>query len=445
VPDAPETKFARVGDDRIAYQVFGDGPVDLMYCGGSSEPIDWRWEYPPCARFLERLASFSRMIAFDRRGTGASDAAPVEGAASWEIWAEDARAVLDAVGSRRAVIWGAADGGPTAMLFAATQPQRTQALVLFNTTARFIKDHDYPWGMSESDIDTAVKVLEEVWGTDAMAGFANTGAGEDAQFRRWYAKSQRATFSPRDAATYFRWVQYTDVRPALSSIRAPTLVLHRKDATYITVDQGRYLAEQIIGARFVALDGAHMTWYLEPYDDLVAHVEDFLRRFAMSPESDRALAAVLFTDIVNSTSHAAAMGDTRWRNLLDSHDIVARTLIDQHRGHLVKLTGDGVLARFDGPGRAIRCAFALRDALQPLGIDIRAGLHTGEVELRGDDIGGIAVHIAQRVNAAADPGEVLVSETVPRLVTGSGIEFVDRGEHELKGVPGQWRLFSVAG
>jgi class 3 adenylate cyclase len=212
----------------------------------------------------------------------------------------------------------------------------------------------------------------------------------------------------------------------------------------MTVDQGRYLADHIGGARFVPLDGAHMTYYLEPNDDLVEHIEDFLRRFAIGPESDRALAAVLFTDIVNSTGQAASIGDSRWRNLLDSHDVVARTLVDQYRGHLVKLTGDGVLARFDGPGRAIRCAFALRDALQPLGIAIRAGLHTGEIELRGDDIGGIAVHIAQRVNAAAEPGEVLVSETVPRLVTGSGIEFDDRGEHELKGVPGEWRLFSVA-
>jgi class 3 adenylate cyclase/pimeloyl-ACP methyl ester carboxylesterase len=444
VPD-PETRFAKVGDDRVAYQLSGEGPVDLLYCGGVAEPIDWRWEYPPSARFLERVGSFSRLIAFDRRGTGASDAAPVQGTASWEIWAEDARAVLDAVGSRRAVIWSTADGGPTAMLFAATQPHRTHALVLFNASARVVKDSDYPWGLSESDLDKVVTLMGEVWGTEAMAAFANPGAEDDAKFRHWYARAQRATFSPREAATYFRWAQYTDVRSALSSIRVPTLVLHRKNAAYMTVDQGRYLAEHISGARFVALDGANMAHYIEPYDDLVEHLEDFLKRFAVTPESDRALAAVLFTDIVNSTSQAAAMGDTRWRNLLDSHDVVTRTLIEQYRGHLVKLTGDGVLARFDGPGRAIRCAFAVRDALQPLGIDIRAGLHTGEIELRGADIGGIAVHIAQRVNAAAEPGEVLVSETVPRLVTGSGIEFSDRGEYDLKGVPGQWRLYSVVG
>ena len=259
MPDVPETRFAKVGDDRVAYQVLGDGPVDLMYCGGSSEPIDWRWEYPPSARFLGRVASFSRLIAFDRRGTGASDAAPVEGAASWETWAEDARAVLDAVGSQRAVIWGAADGGPTAVLFAATQPQRTRALLLFNTTARFLQDLDYPCGLSEGDLDAGVKVLEEMWGTEGMSAFANPGADEDPEYRRWYARSQRATFSPRDAATYFRWVQYTDVRSALSSIRAPTLVLHRKNAAWITVDQGRYLAEHISGARFVPLDGANMT------------------------------------------------------------------------------------------------------------------------------------------------------------------------------------------
>jgi class 3 adenylate cyclase len=251
--------------------------------------------------------------------------------------------------------------------------------------------------------------------------------------------------SPRAAVAYMRWLQRADVRDVLPAIRAPTLVLHRTDAPYLSVDHGRYLAEHIPGARLVPLPGRNLSLYAEPNTDALAHIEEFLTRFERSVEPDRALAAILFTDIVGSTSQAATLGDRRWRNLLDSHDAVARTLIEQHRGHLVKMTGDGVLARFDAPGRAIRCAFALRDALEPLGIQIRAGLHTGEIELRDDDIGGIAVHIAQRVQTFAEPGEVLVSETTPRLVTGSGIEFTDRGEHELKGVPGTWRLYVVSG
>jgi class 3 adenylate cyclase/pimeloyl-ACP methyl ester carboxylesterase len=440
-----ETKFAKLGEDRIAYQVLGSGPTDLLYMPASGHVIDVIWEYPPLAETLRKLASFSRLITFDRRGTGASDAAPMTELASWERWAEDARAVLDAVGSERASILAGADGGPTAILFAATHPERTSALVLLNTTARFLKDDDYPWGLTEAELGPAEAFLEENWGTEAMGNFANRDLPAGGDHARWWAKSSRLCWTPRAAAQYFRWVQRTDVRQVLSSIRAPTLVLHRKEAEFITLDQGRYLADHIPGARFVPLDGTNMNLYFGETKDVLDHIEDFVKRFAGSVDSDRALAAVLFTDIVGSTQRAALLGDSQWRNVLDSHDVVARTLVDQHRGHLVKLTGDGVLARFDGPGRAIRCAFALRDALEPLGIEIRAGLHTGEVELRGADIGGIAVHIAERVHTFAQPGEVLVSETVPRLVTGSGIEFVDRGEHELKGVPGTWRLFSVAG
>ena len=440
----PETRFARLDDQRIAYQVLGEGPFDLVYRTGSGEAIDALWEYPPLAESLWRLASFCRLITFDQRGTGGSDAAPEGDLPGWEKWADDAAAVLDAVGSERAAFFAQADGGPTAMLFAATRPERTQALVLYNTTARFLRDDDYPWGIAEADLNTAVAFLEEAWGSPASARFGNPDLAGDEAYVRWWAKSQRVAWSPLAAGAYFRWVQRTDVRQVLSSIRAPTLVLQRTETPWITLDQGQYLAEHIPGARFVPLAGANLSFYAGS-TDVLDHVEDFLKRFATTVDSDRALAAVLFTDIVGSTRQAAALGDARWRNLLDSHDVVARTLIDQYRGHLVKLTGDGVLARFDGPGRAIRCAFALRDALQPLGIEIRAGLHTGEIELRGDDIGGIAVHIAERVQTFAEPGEVLVSETVPRLVTGSGIEFEDRCEHELKGVPGTWKLFAVDG
>lgn len=440
----PETRFAKLGQDRIAYQVIGEGPLDLIFMPGSGVVIDSAWDYPPLAAILSRLGTICRLIIFDRRGSGASDAGPAEeGLASWEMWADDAQAVLDAVGSERAAIFSPSDGGPTAILFAATQPERTRALILFNTTARFLRDADYPWGLSTEELNIAVKFLEDAWGTEAMATFGADDLIPDSDYLRWYARSMRACWTPRAAAAYFRYVQLTDVRQVLSSIRAPTLVVHRKDVSWITLDQGKYIADHIPGARFVPLEGATLGFFAGPQDDLLDQIEDFLRVFAIPVDSDRALAAVLFTDIVDSTSQAAALGDSQWRNLLDSHDVVARTLIDQHRGQLVKLTGDGVLARFDGPGRAIRCAFALRDALTPLGIEIRAGLHTGEIELRGDDIGGIAVHIAQRVQGFAQAGEVLVSETVPRLVAGSGIEFEDRGEQELKGIPGSWRLFAV--
>jgi class 3 adenylate cyclase/pimeloyl-ACP methyl ester carboxylesterase len=438
----PDTRFASLGGDRIGYQVLGDGPLDLVYIMGTSEIVDAVWDYAPFADCLRRLASFSRLILFDRRGQGASDAAPVEGIALWEKWTDDAKAVLDAAGSERAAILGHGDGGPTAIMFAATQPARTQALVLFNTAARFNATEDYPWGYDAAAVEATTAFLERAWGTDAMAQFIDPDFASDPTYMRFLARTQRSSWRPRAAAAYFRWVWDTDVRQVLPSVRVPTLVLHRKDVAAIRVEHGRYLAEHISGARFVPLDGVNLSLFAGATTDL-DHVERFLTGLVGSGDADRPLATILFTDIVDSTGHAATLGDRRWHNLLDSHDSVARTLIEQHRGRVVKLTGDGVLASFDGPGRAIRCACAIRDALAPLGIEIRAGLHTGEIETRGDDIAGIAVHIAERVCAAATPGEVLVSETVPRLVTGSGIDFTDRGEHELKGVPQSWHLFAV--
>jgi class 3 adenylate cyclase/pimeloyl-ACP methyl ester carboxylesterase len=443
VVDVPETKFANVGDERIAYQVFGDGRLDLVHLMPTGVAVDVVWEYPPLVGLFERLASFSRVVMFDPRGRGSSDATPGETFASWEYWADDAAAVLDAIGSQRAALLAVVDGGPTAIMFAATRPERTRALVLVNTTARFLKDDDYPWGFTEAEADATEQFLIEQWGTEAQAAYWNPDLASDTSYLRWFTKAQRVCLRPREAASYLRWVSRTDVREVLSAVRAPTLVLNRKELPIVGVEHGRYLAEHIPGARFVCLEGANagpVDWF---DTEALDHIEGFLRRFAGPVDSRRALAAVLFTDIVGSTKQAVELGDRRWRELLDSHDVVMRTVIDQHRGRLVKLTGDGALASFDGPGRAIACAFALHDALEPLGIQIRAGLHTGEIELRGDDIGGIAVHIAERVHTFAQPGEVLVSETVPRLVTGSGIEFEDRGEHELKGVPGNWRLYSV--
>jgi class 3 adenylate cyclase len=437
----PETRFAIVGDDRVAYQVFGAGPLDLVLMLGSSVAIDCLWEYAPMAEMLNRLASFCRVIVFDRRGSGASDALPIDGLASWEYWADDTTVVMDAVGSHSAAFVVAGDLGALGVLFAATKPDRTRALVLVNTTARAIKADDYPEGLTEDEANVVVGLIEDLWGTEAFGAAADPGFAGDTEHLRWMAKSQRAMWSRREAATYVRWGMWTDVRWALPSISAPTLVLHRKDAAIIPFAHGRYLAEHIPTATFVPLDGVDASFHSD--SAALDQLERFLKKVASPVESDRALAVVLFTDIVDSTRTAVALGDSGWRNVLDSHDVLVRRIIEQYRGRLVKLTGDGVLATFDGPGRAIRCAFAMQQALQPLGLEIRAGVHAGEIELRGEDIAGIAVHIAERVQSFAPAGEVFVSETVPRLVAGSGIDFADHGEHELKGVPGTWRLHSA--
>ncbi len=438
----PETRYARLGDDRVAYQVLGDGPVDLLYAPARGESLDLRFDWPPLADFLRRLSVFSRLIMFDRRGSGASDSLAYEGLSLWEHWADDARAVLDAVGSERAAILGAGDVGPTAVLFAATQPERTSALILFTTSGRFMAADDYPWGLPEELLANGMTELADMWGTDAPVDlFVPSMAGDNA-FRRWYAKTSRSAMSPREAADYFALLYRMDVRSVLSSIRVPTLVMHRADYL-LPVEQSRYLAEHIQGARFVLVPGQDSTIYTAPTTEILAGIEEFLTGSPPAVSPDRVLASVLYTDFVDSTRHAAAMGDRRWKEVLRTHETMARSVVEQYRGRLVKMTGDGVLAIFDGPGRAIGCALALRETVRTLGIEARAGLHTGEVELLDGDIGGIGVHIAARVLAQAGPGEVLVSAAVPLLVVGSGTDFVDRGEHELKGLPGTWQLFAV--
>jgi class 3 adenylate cyclase len=433
--EIPETEFASLGDDRIAYQVFGEGDIDLLYASATGDPIDLRWDWPEYADFLRRLGAHARVIMFDRRGSGSSDNPSGETLPSWERWADDARAVLDAVTSEQAVIFGSADGGPVAILFAASQPSRTRGLILANTFA--------PGDPSSTRDPATVQFVEQAWGTRALAEFTMPDAAHDPAFVRWFARSNRLSFNPRDARTLLYWEQSTDVREALASVRVPTLVLHRVDYKAIALEDGRYLAEHIPGARFAVLPGRDGLLFSEPVAEGLRHIEEFLSGLHGATESDRALAAILFTDFVGSTERLSALGDLAWRNLLDSHDVVARTVVEQHRGQLVKMTGDGVLATFDGPGRAIRCAIALGDALRPLGLEIRAGLHTGEVEVRGTDIAGIGVHIAARVLEAAAAGELMVSAAVPMLVAGSGFEFEDRGERELKGVPGTWHLFAV--
>ena len=444
--EAPETNFTKLDHDRIAYQVIGEGPPDLLFVttnGGVA--VDIRWEYPPVASFLRRLASFSRLIMFDRRGIGASDPVPLDALPSWEEYTDDALAVLNAIGSKRAVILAETNAGPTAILFAATRPERTQALVLVNTAARFLSAPDYPWGIPQADLDAHTAFVEQNWGTDALGALGNPSQADNMAYVRYQAKAARASCSARAMATYMRQEQRVDVRDILSSIRVPTLVLHRKDAPFFVSDQGRHLAEHISGARFVSVPGADISMASKPNAQILDEIESFVSDTEPSPAAGRVLASILFTDIVGSTERAAALGDRRWRNLLESHDAIARTIIDKHEGRLIKLTGDGLLATFDGPGRAIRCAFAFRDALDPLGITIRAGLHTGEVDVRDDDIGGIGVHVAARVMESAGPGELLVSGAVPMLIAGSGVEFEDRGDHELKGIPGTWRLYAVEG
>jgi class 3 adenylate cyclase/pimeloyl-ACP methyl ester carboxylesterase len=440
--EIPKTQFATLGRDRIAYQVLGEGPVDLVWVPGIGDAIDIRWEYPPYASLLRRLASFSRLIMLDRRGMGASDPVSLEALPSWEEWADDALAVLDAVGSERAALLGGNDAGPTAMMFAATRPERTHSLILFNTGATTVVDADNPSGLTPEELESLDSFMEEKWGTEELGAYSAPELAEDLIYLRWVAKNMRLSCSPREAGAHLRYMQGTDVRHVLPLIRVPTLVLQRQDAPY-TGDAVRYVAEHIPGARFVVVPGAGIMFYVKPYAQLLDHIEAFVTGTTPAADTNRALATILFTDIVGSTEHASVLGDRRWRALLESHDAVARAVIDQHGGRLVKLTGDGILATFDGPGRAIRCGNALKDAFTPLNIKIRAGLHTGEVELRGDDIGGIAVHVAARVLEQAAANEMLTSSAVPLLVAGCGIEFEDRGEHELRGISGTLRLFAV--
>ena len=441
----PDTQYAALGDDVIAYQVFGKGDVDLLYVPATGDCIDLRWDWEPYADFLSWLGDRARVISFDRRGSGASDTPSGETLPTWEQWADDARAVLDAAGSERAVICGSADSGPTAVLFAASHPGRTRGLILVNTTARFAAASDYPIGLAEEGMALATQAVQGSWGTQPLGEWFADPERRDPHFDRWFLRSQRLSLSPTQAKRFFDLEKSLDVRDALALVRVPTLVLHREELDQpLSAEHGRYLAEHIEGARLALVPGRDSMIFIEPATDALRNIEEYLRGLVGPTTTDRVLAAVLFTDIVSSTATASALGDREWRNLVETHDAVGRTVVEQHRGRLVRMTGDGILATFDGPGRAIRCAIALGEALRPLGLEIRAGVHAGEVELRETDIAGIGVHIAARVMEAAPPGDLLVSSAVPMLVAGSGIEFEDRGEHELKGVPGVWRLFAVA-
>jgi pimeloyl-ACP methyl ester carboxylesterase len=442
--DTPETRYAKTADGvHIAYQVLGDGPFDLVVITGYVSNVELAWDDPEIAEFLRSLASFSRLIQFDRRGLGLSD--PVQGAPTIEDRMQDVRAVMDAAGSERAALLGISEGGPMSMVFAATYPERVSALVLYGSFARMTEADGYPWGYPSAVFEQFVDAKIAAWGGDDTVDFFAPSRARDSEFRRRWAAFERRATSPGAYRSLMQMNADTDVRDILPSIRVPTLVLHRSDDIPIRVGNGRYLSEHIAGARFVELPGEDHFFFVGDTSRLLDEVEEFLTGRRSVHEQDRVLATVLFTDIVASTEEAARLGDTAWRKLLDFHDTLTRREVDRWRGRLVKSTGDGALATFDGPARAIRCAASLQAALRGQQVRTRAGLHTGEIELRGDDIGGIGVHIAARVEALAEPDQVLVTKTVTDLVAGSGISFADRGLHDLKGVPGSWQLFAVAG
>jgi pimeloyl-ACP methyl ester carboxylesterase len=436
----PETRYAKSGDVNIAYQVVGDGPFDLVYVPGWVSNIDLLWEKPKPARFLERLASFSRLILFDKRGTGMSDRVSTDRLPTLEQRMDDVRAVLDAVGSESAALLGHSEGGSMSVLFAATYPERSRALVLVGTFAKRLRSDDYPWAPSLEERLQTIEEVEREWG--AGLDITEMAPHEDPSLLEWYSTCLRRSASPGAAAALLRMNSQIDTRHVLPTIRVPTLVLNRTGDRDVTVDEGRWLASQIAGARFVELPGdEHLLWAGDQ-DSLLAEIEQFLTGARSAPDYDRVLSTVLFTDIVGSTERARELGDRGWHEMLDDHHHRVRSVLEHYRGREVDTAGDGFFASFDGPARAIRAACAIREDVQALGIQIRAGLHTGECELMRDKIGGIAVHTGARVAAAADPGEVLVSSTVKDLVAGSGIVFADRGEQELKGV-GSWRLYSV--
>jgi len=441
----PDTRYARSGDAHIAYQVLGDSGPDLLYLSSGTISIGSIDDEPGYARFHQDLAAFARLIRMDLRGIGLSDPIDPSAPPSIEQWVGDAVAVLDAAGAERAALCGADDGALVAMLMAATHPDRTAALILMNAYARLRRDVDYPHGIPEHLVE---RFADTIYDDENAGSFADLELfvpqfASDARFRQWWQRAGNRGASPATAQAMARTRFQSDLRPVLPAIQAPTLVIHRKGNRAALVGHGRYLAEHIAGAQYVELPGDEHLPYVGDSGAIVAEIEEFLTGMR-HVDVDRVLATILFCDIVRSTDLVSELGDRRWRDLLDAYYALIRRQLERFAGREVKTMGDGVLATFDGPARAIRCALAIRDGTRQLGLDVRAGVHTGEVERMGDDIGGVAVHIGERVCASAAAGEVLASRTVVDLVAGSGITFEDRGEHELKGVPDRWQLFAVA-
>jgi class 3 adenylate cyclase/alpha-beta hydrolase superfamily lysophospholipase len=438
--DPPETRYVAVGDADVAYQVVGDGPLDLLYCFGLGSHIEVAWEVPRTVEFLTRLAAFSRLIFFDRRGTGASDGVSFKAMPTWEEWTEDIVAVLDAASSKRTAILATHEAGPIAILFAAMHPESVGALILLNTSARYIKSGDYSIGVPPEALDAMLELIASAWGSLELARLIVPSLADDAEYMSLVSKMERSSATPRSAAAQYDYMlRNFDVRHALALIQAPTLVLHTSENRFVPIAHGHYIADHINGATFIELPGGDTG----SNPAVATEVAEFLTGDRPAVEIERILTTVLFTDIVGSTALAASLGDPRWHSILDAHDQTVRQQLKLFRGREINTTGDGFVASFDGPARAIRCAQAISEATEKLGVRLRVGLHTGECEVRGDDLGGLAVHIAARVAALAGSGDVLVSGTVKDLVVGSGIEFIERGEHELKGVPGSWKLFAV--
>jgi pimeloyl-ACP methyl ester carboxylesterase/class 3 adenylate cyclase len=437
----PETRYAKSGDMHIAYQVMGDAPLDLVLVQGFATHLELQFEDPRQVRFFERLGCFCRLIRFDKRGMGLSDR--VGGIPTLEERMDDVRAVMDAVGSTQAALLGVSEGGPMSILFSATYPQRVSALILYGSMARMAWAPDNSWGRTEEQVAARSKFVEETWGQGQVWGAFAPSLAANEEYRRLLGRYERGAASPGAAMALLRMNNEIDVRHVLSTIAVPTLVLHRTGEKSINIEHSRYIARHIPAAKYVELPGDdHVPWVGDT-DALCDEIQAFMTGMRRGPEPDRVLATVLFTDIVRSTERAAEIGDRAWKELLGHHYFLVRQQLDRHRGREINTAGDGFLASFDGPARAVRCGRAIIDAAKSLNIEIRAGVHTGECEVMGENLGGIAVHIGARVAALAAPNEVLVSSTVKDLVAGSGLRFESHGLHVLKGVPGEWSLFAA--
>ena len=449
--DIPETGYAKTADGvHIAYQTVGTGPVDIAFVMPWTTHLELMWKDPTLARFLSRLAAFSRLIVFDKRGTGLSDRVPDDRLPSLEVRMDDARAVMDAVGSERPIVMGFSEGGPMATLFAASYPERTIALVLFGTSPCWRPTVDYPFPVpTDEEHERYIERIGQMWGTREFAAqeLRDWGApslANDDYTIGWLADYLRHAASPGAAIALERMNRGIDVRPALQAIHVPTLVLARDGDLLWSVEETKWMADQIHDARFVSFPGVDHFFWVGNQDELLREVERFVVEVGdEETDLDRVLSTVMFTDIVGSTERASGLGDRSWKNLLASHHDTVRHLLARYRGREINTAGDGFLAMFDGPARAVRCARSIVEAVRPLGLEVRAGCHTGEIVLEGDDVRGIAVHIGSRVGALAGPSEVFVSSTVRDLVAGSGLLFEDAGEHELKGVPDRWHLYRV--
>jgi class 3 adenylate cyclase len=441
VATTPETHYARSGDVNIAYQVVGDGPIDLVMVPGFTSQIELIWEQPNSARYLRRLASFSRLILYDPRGLGLSDR--LAGVRTLEERMDDLRSVMEATGSQRAAIWAQVEAGAMSMLFATTFPDRTIALVLYGAFPRFLRADDYAYGQDSEAFERVIDFVANRWGDGTMYGSFFPHLARDQRWKQYFARLERHAATPSVAAANLRMMTHIDVRHLLPAIRVPTLLLHHTDDPAVDVNHSRYMASVIPNAKLIESPGNFVGDYYEDTSDEPDEIEEFLTGRRHVRGSDRILATVLFSDVVGSTERATQLGDHAWRDLLAQHNDIARREVERYRGTVIKTTGDGILATFDGPARAIHAAEELRDALRELGLNIRAGLHTGEIELSGDDVAGIGVNLAARVCAKAIADEILVSRTVVDLVAGSGLCFADRGAHALKGVPGEWHLYAV--